>query len=136
MTCAPWSFHPNQSGHDAIGLFLAGDVITFTFGSANGNDGNAASGPSEWPTSDSAFDEGPSIYYTWLGSGFVFPTWVSCNIDYCIAGDGDAVLVTALNPLDDLATIDEDIEDPYAAFASARPVRTLDTVELLTPGDP
>lgn len=144
------SFHPNQQGHDATGLFIAADVMGFDFAGSDsdadadadadtdtGADSAVEAGqalPSSWPTADGMI-EGPPVYYTWLGAGFVFPSWVSCNARYCIAGAGGTVLLTSLQPLDDIATIDEDIDDPFAALRSLGLAAT-DVMELLTPGDP
>lgn len=144
------SFHPKARGHNAIGHLVAARIqrldwtrlvppTSTTTDAAPPSSGDTAPGSSTpttgtatgpWPTND---NEGRPAYFAWLGASFFFPAWTSCNPNYCIAGDGTDVLVTAQNGLDDVGTVPQSTPDPVAALV-ALGVPLPDARAVLQPG--
>ncbi|MBX3313759.1 MAG: hypothetical protein KF906_05500 [Actinobacteria bacterium] len=122
-----------QAGFDLIVKGTSDTTITISAApiEPTSDPGSGCGDTGPWPTCD---DEGPPVYFAWLGASFSFPSWSSCNATYCIAGIDGAVLVTRLSPLEDLGTIPLDA-DPVTALAGAGLTRR-EVVEVLQPGDP
>ena len=98
-----------QGDYTTVGL--SGAASMTSTGTPSGN----ASGSAGWPTRD---NEGPPVYFTWLGASLLFPSWTSCSVDYCLAGTDTSVLVTSLKPLNDLGEIPLSTTDPLAALVA------------------
>lgn len=85
---------------------------------------------SGWPTHR---DDVNIAVSAWLGSDFVFPDWMSCDPNYCIAGSARTVYVFSLQGgVDQIATVSESVGDPAAALSQLRIPQT-DVGALLAP---
>ncbi len=94
-----------------VAYVVAEGEITFC-----GNPDNARArvgAPSGWPTERSDSVTG---LYVWFGANFVFPSWVSCYENVCIAGIDDVVWVIRTDGLRKVAEIPIDVEDPFQAL--------------------
>jgi hypothetical protein len=95
-----------------VGVILAcAPILTRTATTAPGV--TTTTGPSgQWPTHrddvDIAVDE-------WLGSDFVFPDWISCDPNYCIAG-GTVYVFRTEGGVDPIGTVSESTTDAAQAL--------------------
>lgn len=87
-----------------------------------------------WPTGK---DNAPSSFYIYLGVAItagegLVPTWTSCNVNFCLAGDGSKVGVYFRNPYRFALFLDHDVPDAAAELRD-RGMAEADIAELLAP---
>lgn len=100
-----------------VGLLMACIPVvepTPTPTTAVGTTTTTSTKPDAWPTHR---DDVNIAVSEWLGSDLDFPNWMSCDPNYCIAGDGQTVYVFRLHNLDQIGTVAESAPDPAAALA-------------------
>lgn len=115
-----------------VGLLMACIPVvepTPTPTTAVGTTTTTSTKPDAWPTHR---DDVNIAVSEWLGSDLEFPNWMSCDPNYCIAGDGQTVYVFRLHNLDQIGTVAESDPDPAAALAGLG-IPTADIALLLAP---
>ena len=86
--------------------------------------------PSQWPTHR---DDVNIAVSAWLGSDFVFPDWMSCDPNYCIAGSAGTVYVFSLQGgVNEIGTIPESAVNAAQALAQLG-IPQSDITALLAP---
>jgi hypothetical protein len=120
----------SEASGPLVGVVLACAPLLASSGPTATTTTTTTSVPGQWPTGR---DDVNIVASIWFGSDFVFPDWMSCDPNYCIAGsDGTVYVLSLQGGVNQIGTIPESVGNAAQALAQLG-IPQSDVTALLAP---